>query len=434
MAKIAFIGAGSIVFSKNLLTDILSFPDLSGSTISLMDIEPGRLALTVRTANMVVAQEGFRAVIESTTDPDKALKGADYVITMFQQGGLTAFEKDIRIPETYGIYQSVGDTLGPGGVFRALRSVPVFLDICRRMESLCPDALLMNYVNPMAMNCWAVNKASAVKIVGLCHSVQGTAEDLAEYIGVPFHEVSYKCAGINHMCWFLDYRRKGEDCYPLIKAKYDDPAVYSKDVTRFEILKYFGHFVTESSYHMSEYVPYFRKSPEWREKIRNIDSYLKEDNGIYYKECERLASGFTEETERMLASERVSIERTEEYAAGIIHALESGTPAVVYGNVRNEGLIENLPLGAIVEVPCLVDAIGIQPTVIGRLPPQLAALNRSNINVQELAVEAALNGDRDLVYQAIMMDPLTSAVLTLPEIKKMTTEMFEAEKEFLPGF
>jgi alpha-galactosidase len=434
MAKIAFIGAGSIVFAKNLLGDILSFPELSGSTISLMDIDPERLGLTSRIAEKLVRQEGYQAVIESTTDLRAALRGADYAITMLQVGGLEAFKCDVEVPLKHGISQAVGDTLGPGGIFRGLRTIPVLLDVCRVMEELCPEALLVNYVNPMAIICGALNAAGTVRNVGLCHSVQGTAEDLAGYLGIPFEEVTFRCGGINHMCWFLDYRRNGEDCYPLLKAKCDDPSVYGQDVTRFEILRHFGFFVTESSYHASEYVPYFRKSPEWIARIGAMKSWLEQDGGSYYRECRRLAATFREETELLLRSDRMPVERTREYAASIIHAMETGTPTVVYGNVRNTSLIGNLPDGCCVEVPCLVDAYGIQPTVVGRLPTQLAALTMTNVGVQTLAVEAALGRSRDAVYHAVALDPLTASVLDLPRIHDLVDEMFDAEKEYLPAF
>lgn len=434
MAKITFIGAGSIVFAKGLLVDILSFKALEGSTISLMDIDPKRLDLMKRVANKIVMQEGFKASIEATTDRRKAIVGSDYVINMIQVGGLDAFEKDISIPLKYGIDQAVGDTLGPGGVFRGLRTIPVLLDIMMDMEELCPDALFLNYANPMAINCWAINAASKIRNVGLCHSVQGTAEDIADYIGAPLEEVSYKCAGINHMCWFLEYRWRGRDVYPLLKEKYNDEKTYSRDIVKFEVLRHFGYFVSESSYHMSEYVPYFRKSKRWLGKIKGMDSWLKEYDGSYYNECAKLNSSFYEDMEEVLAQDKILIERTHEYAAYIINAIETGEPTVIYGNVMNKGLIDNLPGGCMVEVPCLVDKNGIQPVKIGELPPYLAALDRTNVSVQELAVKGALSGDKDMVCQAVMMDPLTSSILTMPEIHRMVAEMFEAEKEYLPQF
>ncbi|MGE5612874.1 MAG: alpha-glucosidase/alpha-galactosidase [Bacillota bacterium] len=434
MAKITFIGAGSIVFAKGLLVDILSFKALEGATISLMDIDPKRLDLMKHLADKIVIQEGFRASVEATTDRRKAIAGSDYVINMIQVGGLDAFRKDISIPSNYGIDQAVGDTLGPGGVFRGLRTIPVLLDILRDMEELCPDALFLNYANPMAINCWAINTASGIRNVGLCHSVQNTAKDIADYIGAPLEEVSYKCAGINHMCWFLEYKWRGRDAYPLLKEKYNNEKIYNRDIVKFEVLKHFGYFVSESSYHMSEYVSYFRKSKKWLEKIRGMDSWLKECDGSYYNQCAKLNSSFYEDMEEVLVQDKILTERTHEYAAYIINAMETGEPTVIYGNVVNNGLIDNLPGECIVEVPCLVDKNGIQPVKMGKLPPQLAALNKTNVNVQGLAVEGALSGNKDIVCQAVMMDPLTSSVLTMPEIHRMVTEMFEAEKEYLPQF
>lgn len=416
------------------LVDILSFPELSGSIISLMDIDPVRLDKITKLAKKVIDQEGFGAAIESTTDRKQALKDANYVILMIQIGGLDAYELDVNIPLKYGIKQAVGDTLGPGGVFRGLRTIPVFLDICRDIQELCPDALFINYVNPMAINCWALNKAGGIKNVGLCHSVQGTSEDIARYIEAPYEEISYKCAGVNHMAWFLEYKWNGKDAYPLIREKYNDLNVYNQDLTKFEFLKYYGYFVTESSYHMSEYVPYFRKKDEWIDRIKNIESWLKEDDGSYLIRCKRLAKTFNEDMDEIVNADKIEVVRTHEYGTYIIHAMETGKPTVINGNVENKGYIKNLPEGCCVEVPCLVDKNGIQPTLIGDLPLQLAALNRTNINVQELAVEGALTGCSDAVCQAIMMDPLTSAVLTLPEIHSMVTEMFEAEKQWLPQF
>jgi len=437
MPKIAFIGAGSIVFAKNLLFDILSFPELNNDcTISLMDINERRLSLISKLAEKLIVQEGFRAKIESTTDRAAALKNADFVITMIQAGGLEAYEHDVNIPMKYGVKQAVGDTLGPGGVFRFLRTSVVFKSIAQDMENLCPDALWLNYVNPMAMNSWYVNEISNIKYVGLCHSVQGTSEWLASIIGAPVDEISYKCAGINHMAWFTEFKWKGKDAYPLIKEKMKNPDIYKQDVTKFEFLKYFGYYVTESSHHMSEYVPYFRKSDEWINTIHKDANWNPQGvyNGMYLQCCKNSASTFYDDIEKMINSDRIEVGRTHEYGAYIIHSVVTGTPRVIYGNVRNDNLITNLPAGCCVEVACLVDKNGIQPTVFGELPPQLAALIRTNINVQELTVKAAVEENKDLIYQAVMMDPLTSCILTMPEIHNMVSEMIETEKQWLPEF
>lgn len=437
MPKIAFIGAGSIVFAKNLLFDILSFPELNKDcTISLMDINEKRLSLITKLADKLISQEGFRAKIESTTDRKTALNNADFVITMIQSGGLDAYEHDVNIPMKYGIKQAVGDTLGPGGVFRFLRTSVVFKSICQDIEKLCPDALWLNYVNPMAMNSWYVSEISRIKYVGLCHSVQGTSEWLASIIAAPLDEISYKCAGINHMAWFTEFKWNGKDAYPLIKEKMNAPEIYKQDVTKFEFLKYFGYYVTESSHHMSEYVPYFRKSDEWIDIIHKDANWNSQGvyNGMYLQCCKNSASTFYEDIEKMINAEKVEVSRTHEYGSFIIHSVVTGTPRVIYGNVKNNNLVTNLPNGCCVEVACLVDKNGIQPTVFGELPPQLASLIKTNINVQELAVKGAVEEDKDLIYQAVMMDPLTSCVLTMPEIHKMVSDMIEAEKQWLPDF
>lgn len=435
MLKVSLIGAGSIVFAKNLIYDILSFPELSDCTIALMDIDFERLDRTVKMTQKMIAQENLNVKIEATLERKEALRDANYVMTMFQVGGLEAYKIDQEIPKRYGIDQAVGDTLGPGGVFRGLRTIPVLLDICREMEELCPDAFLLNYVNPMSINTWAMYDASPIKNVGLCHSVQLTSEDITRYIGAPYSEVRFKCAGINHMSWFLEYQWNGQDVYPLLMEKYNDPEVYAQDAVRFEFLKHFGYFVTESSYHMSEYAPYFRKREDWINKIKNINSWLKGDDGNYYTHClNRQEQEFKKVSRQLAGEEPLEIKRTHEYGAYIIYSIETGVPQVINGNVKNTGLISNLPAGCCVEVPVLVDKNGIHPCYIGNLPARLAALNRTNINVQELTVEAALTGDKDAVYHAVKLDPLTSAILTLDEIDRMVTELFQEESIYLPQF
>ncbi|HXL02571.1 MAG TPA: alpha-glucosidase/alpha-galactosidase [Candidatus Atribacteria bacterium] len=433
MSKITIIGAGSGVFTRNLVRDILSYPELSGSTISLMDIDASRLEYMRKALQRLVEQEQYPAKLEATLNRKEALKGADYVILTIQVGGLKPFEHDIYIPLKYGVRQAVGDTIGPGGVFRALRTIPVILDIAKDMEELCPEALLLNYVNPMAMNCWALNQETNIKNVGLCHSVQGTAEFLAGIIGVSMEDISYLCAGINHMAWFLRFEANGKDAYPIIREKAKDPEIYTQDVTKFEVLRHFGYYVTESSFHLSEYVPYFRKSDDWINRIHRTHSWHKEYyDGMYLHCCLDAAKTLLEDLREMAEASYIDPRRSREYCATIIHSLETNSPNVINGNVENKGLITNLPEGCCVEVPCLVNRNGIQPTFVGNLPSQLAALNRTNINVQELAVTGALAADREAVYHAVMMDPLTSAVLDLDEIRQMVDEMFEAEKEYLP--
>lgn len=428
MAKIAMIGAGSVVFASRLATDILSWPELQDSTIALMDIHPGRLETIAGYVKQLVDQEKLPAKVVSTLDRREALDGADYVVVMIQVGGLEMYEPDVMIPRKYGIDQTVGDSLGPGGVFRGLRTMPVLLDICRDMAELCPSALLINYSNPMAMNCWAMEEATKIKSLGLCHSVQGTAERLAGFIGKPYSELAYWVAGINHQAWFLRFEWQGQDAYPLLFAAMNDPEIYAKDPVRFEIMRHFDAFVTESSHHMSEYVPWFRKNPEMVTKFlpTRWDYYeiCKGREGPHYDRIRRQAAG----------AEPIAFDRTHEYCSFIVHAIETNTPYRMNGNVRNTGLITNLPEGCCVEVPCLVDNTGIQPCFVGDLPPQLAAINRTNVNVQELAVKATLEGDRRYVYQAIKLDPLTGALLTLDQIHSLVDELFAAEAEWLPQF
>lgn len=442
MPKITVIGAGSVVFTRNLCSDILLTPALQESTIALMDIDPERLAQGHDLVQAIIDQRGLKAHVEATTDRREAVRDADYVITTFQQGGLDAYELDIEIPQRYGVEQCVGDTLGPGGVFRALRTIPVLIDLCHDMDQLAPDALLLNYVNPMATNCWAVDVASGRPFVGLCHSVQGTSEMLAEWIEVPYDEVVFVCAGINHQAFFLEFRRGKEDLYPLIWEAIERPEVYAQEPIRIELMKYFGYFVTESSGHASEYIPYFRKTaqmvdedlvPRFKDPINYWFDFGR--TGGYLRHCiERFAEAQQEYKELLEGVKDLPSERTHEYGSYIIEAIETNRLARINGNVPNDGLIDNLPQGCCVEVPCLVDGNGVQPTKVGALPTQLAALNRTNVNVQELIVEAALTGDVEAIYHAVMLDPLTAAVCTLPQMRYMVDEMLAAQAQWLPQF
>jgi len=437
MSKFVIIGAGSHVFSRNLITDLLSFTELRNSTITLMDIDEKRLGLMNTFASKLISKHGLETKVESTTDRRSALEGADYVVVSIRVGGYEANKLDIGIPAKYGIRQGVGDTIGPGGVFYGLRHIPVILDICHDMEDLCPEALLINYTNPMAMICWAMNDYTSIKNIGLCHSVQGTAAELARYLGAPPEEISYWVAGINHMAWFLEFKLRGEDAYPLLRKKFEDPEVYScpdahwagADIVRAEIFKAFGYFNTESSQHMSEYVPYFRKRPELLEKFKLAFSIDKFDA------MEKRRMKEDEEMITMLSHvQELPLNRSGEYCSYIIHSIETGIPCRVNANVKNNGIITNLLEGCCVEVPCLVDRSGINPCYVGDIPPQCAALNRLNINVHELGVKAAVEKDKTLALQAILLDPLTSAVLTIGEIRQMVDEMFKAEEKFLDGF
>lgn len=428
MPKIVLIGAGSVVFAKTLIGDILSFPALQTGTLSLVDINAERLDLMARYTRRLIDEQRLPTQLEVTEDRRQALHGADYVITVIQVGGARSYQLDIEIPRRYGIDQAVGDTIGPGGVFRGLRSIPVLLGICRDMEELCPHAWLLNYTNPMAINVWALRQASRVRVVGLCHSVMATAAYLARTIGIPYDRLRYWAAGINHMAWFLKLECDGRDLYPLLKRKMRDPAVEEADRVRIAVMRMFGYFVSESSYHMSEYVPYFRRTPELRQRyLPQPRDYL----GFYTSSLDEQRRSM----EAQLAScEPLRVRRSHEYASYIIDSLVTGVPRRFNLNVRNDGLITNLPAGCCVEVPCLVDGAGIHPCFVGDLPPQLAALDRSNINVQALAVEAALTGSRKAVRQALAVDPLTAAILTPLQAREMADEMLEAEREWLPEF
>lgn len=441
MPKITMIGAGSMVFAKNLIGDILSYPELDGSVISLMDIDPARLEMSASLARQMVAQQRSRCRIEATLDRREALAGANYVIIAIQVGGLDAYEQDIEIPRRYGVEQCVGDTLNPGGIFRGLRTIPVLQSICRDMEELCPDALMLQYSNPMCINMWAIAESSPIRAVGLCHSVQGTSEMLARFIGAPYNEVSFRCAGINHMAWFTEFSWNGEDAYPLIHKAADDPVIYGSEPVRFDMLRHLGYFVTESSGHASEYNPWFRKRPDLLEQT--IATFTQPNyhwvnwgrTGGYLNHCKKRLDEFGGKLERWLSgAEAIPISRSHEYGIQIIHSMETNTLRLVHGNVPNTGLITNLPQGCCVEVPTLVDKTGLRPTYIGALPPQLAALNRTNTNVQELAVQGSLRGDRDLIRHALMMDPLTAAVCSLDQIEAMTKELFAAHQQWLPQF
>jgi len=425
MCKIVFIGAGSVVFASRLLTDIVYHSELRDSTIALMDIDPERLKLVSEFARVLASKYAPNMKIESTLNRREVLKDANYVIVMIQVGGLEAFELDINIPLKYGVNQEVGDTIGPGGVFRGLRTIPVLLDICYDMERSCPNALLINYANPMAINCWAINRMTKIRNLGLCHSVQGTAMQLANYINVPYKDVYYWVAGINHQAFFLEFKYKGEDAYPLLWEAMKRKEIYEMDKVRFEMMKYLGYFITESSHHLSEYIPYFRTTKE------RLKTYC-EPRWFYLEICKEAWGPRFERIRRQINGEEpIELNRSHEYGVDIIYSMETGKPCRINGNVENEGLISNLPYGSCVEVPCLVDKGGVHPCYVGDLPPQCAALNRTNINVQELAVRAALERDRTAALQAIMFDPLTSSILTPGEIERMVDEMFGAEAKWI---
>jgi alpha-galactosidase len=437
--RIVLVGAGSTVFAMNLIGDILAFPELSQVDLVLFDIDPERLKTSEVVAHRVARYLSAKPSITATTDRRVALSGADYVVTMIQVGGYKPSTViDFEIPAKYGLRQTIADTLGIGGIMRAIRTLPVLLDIAADMNELCPNALHINYANPMAMNCWALNKATNIRTVGLCHSVQHTARDLCRDIGVNYDEVDYRVAGINHMAFFLKFEHLGVDLSPRLKqfmesgqradrsTDHDDKVM--ADSVRYEMFKRLGYFVTESSEHFSEYVPWFVK----RDRPDLIDRFeIPLDE--YIRRCERQIAGWeTLRTQLESPDHEIEVVRSVEYGSGIIHSLETGTPRVIYGNVANHGLIDNLPDGCTVEVPCLVDRNGVQPTRIGSLPPQLAGLIQTNVNVQGLTVDAVLQGRRDHVYHAAMLDPHTAAELDLDQIWSMVDELLVAHGEMIP--
>ncbi len=465
MPKITFLGAGSTVFAKNLLGDILSYPELADSVISLHDIDAERLRTTEVVAQRIAHVLGIRPRIEAHLDRRAALAGADYAISMFQVAGYKpGTVVDFEIPKKYGLRQTIADTLGIGGIMRGLRTIPVFLDMCRDMEELCPDVTLLNYVNPMAMNTWAILQASSIKTVGLCHSVQGTAEQLARDINVPIEEINYVAAGINHMAFYLRFERQtpdgAEDLYPRLHQVVAEGRVPDWNRVRYEMLTRLGYFVTESSEHFAEYTPWFikRDRPDLIEQFNiPLDEYIRRcEVQIAGWEVTRtvlehpdapvdvaalrdqLAAAGASEGELRWAVASLEglhhVVRSHEYGSGIIAAMETGKPAVIYGNVLNHGLIDNLPADCCVEVPCLVDKNGVQPVRIGRLPVHLAALMQTNINVQALTVEAALTGKREPIYHAAMLDPHTAAELSLDQIWHLVDDLIEAHGDWLPKY
>ncbi|MBD3173942.1 MAG: alpha-galactosidase [Armatimonadia bacterium] len=428
MPKIAMIGAGSVVFTKNLLGDILSFDELKESEIALMDIDAERLKVAGVMAERVAEAVEAKPSISTHEDRRAALEGADFVINMIQVGGYPSTMIDFDIPKKYGLRATIADTLGIGGIFRSLRTIPVMLDMGRDMKEVCPDCLFLNYVNPMAMNTWAFIKATGIQTVGLCHSVQGTAWQLSNYMGIPTEEVQFLCAGINHMAFYLKLEREGEDLYPKLRQAAEDPEVFAKDKVRFEMFKRLGYFVTESSEHFAEYVPHFIRSQD-EDLIDRYSVPLDE----YPRRCVAQNEWWENTRDKLLSGdEPLEVHRSAEYGSLIIHSVVTDQPRLIYGNVLNTGLITSLPDGCCVEVPCYVDHNGIQPCYVGALPPQLTGYIRTNINVQELTVEAALTGNRDHVYHAALLDPLTRSELNMDQIYQLCDELFDAHGDMIP--
>jgi alpha-galactosidase len=437
MTKIAFIGAGSLGFTRGLVRDILTFPLLRDAELALMDINAERLEFSQKSVQRIIDMGKYPAKVTATLDRVEALRGADAVLVTILAGSTEVWRYDIEIPKQYGVDINIGDTRGPSGIFRALRTIPVMLEIAHDMEQYCPDATMLNYTNPMAMLCRALQRESPIQMTGLCHSVQGTAMMLADWIGAPYNEITYTCAGLNHMAWYLNYEWKGQDAYPLIrKAITERPEIYNEEIVRNEMFLHLDYFVTESSGHNSEYNAWFRKRPDLIEKYCTHGTGWNPGEYAYilkeYQEAERT---WKDEARQWFAAETpIELERGEEYAAYIINALKGGEPFHFNGNVPNTDLVTNLPRGACVEVPVWVSQKGFEAVHVGALPAQCAALTNLTSQIEEMAVEGALTGDPRLVFQAIAYDPLTSAVLSLAEIKKMVNQMFEQNKEYLPQF
>ncbi|UYO01031.1 MAG: alpha-glucosidase/alpha-galactosidase [Devosia sp.] len=439
--KITFIGAGSSVFMKNIVGDILQRPALAGATIRLMDINPTRLAESEIIASKLIKTLGVPAVVETYSDQRKALDGTNFVVVCFQIGGFEpSTVVDFDVPKKYNLRQTIADTLGVGGIMRGIRTVPHLWSICEDMLAVAPDAIMLQYVNPMAINTWAISeKYPTIKQVGLCHSVQGTAHELAHDLDIPYEEIRYRSAGINHMAFFLNFEHRQADgtyknLYPDLHRAYREgrapkpgwnPRCPNK--VRYEMMTRLGYFVTESSEHFAEYTPYFIK--EGREDI--IEKF-----GIpldeYPKRCVEQIARWKQTSEDYKKADRIEVKPSKEYASSIVNSVWTGEPSVIYGNLRNNGVITSLPNNAAVEVPCLVDDNGLQPTYIGDLPPQLTALIRTNINVQELTVRALIEENREHIYHAAMMDPHTAAELDLDQIWNLVDDLLDAHGSMLP--
>jgi alpha-galactosidase len=430
--KIAYVGAGSAEFAVRLIGDFLSISGIEGGTFALIDIDAERLDLARRACEKLVEVSGKDWAVIASTEREDVLAKSDYVINSIEVAGLACVDFDYEIPLKYGVDQCIGDTIGPGGIFKALRTGPAWLDIVADVQRLAPDAVVLNYTNPMSILTLAAARASNLPVIGLCHSVQGTSRQLAGYLGLPYEELQWKCAGINHNAWFTVLARDGEDMYPRLRERARDPDIYEQDPVRFETMLHLGAFVTESSGHFSEYVPYFRKRPDLVAKYMRPG--YRGESGFYAKNWPSWRNAKMEPVRALLnGSAEIELTRTHEYASYIVEAIELNRPTVIYGNVTNDRWIENLPNGN-VEVACRVDRDGLQPQRFGPLPEQLAALNRAHMAVHELVVEALLERDREKAKLALMLDPLTAAVCSLEEISRLFDEMWAAESRYLTAF
>ncbi|MEX0873993.1 MAG: alpha-galactosidase [Actinomycetota bacterium] len=432
MPKVTYVGAGSAVFARQVITDILEVDGLDHGEFALVDIDPERLDLARKLVSKLVERSGKDWKVTSSTDRLDLLDGSHYVVNSIEVAGLDNVRHDYDIPMKYGVDQCIGDTIGPGGIFKALRTGPEWLAICADIERLAPHAIVLNYTNPMSILTLAALRATDLHVVGLCHSVQGTSWQLSQYLGVPYGELVWDCAGINHNAWFTKLEHAGEDMYPRLRELACDPQVYERDPVRFEVMKHFGYFVTESSGHFSEYVPYFRKRPDLLWKYGR-GGYLGE-SGFYANNWPKWREESKATVQEMVAGSReIPSGRSAEYASTIVQACELSKTRVIYGNVANAGLISNLPDGC-VEVACVVDARGIRPVAFGPLPEQVAALNRAHMAVHELVAQALLERDREKAKRALMLDPLTAAVCSLEEIDHLFDEMWAAQRGSLAAF
>jgi len=436
MTKIAFIGAGSFEFTRKLVNDILTFPLLRDASIHLMDTDPQRLDFITRAVNRIVTEGGYPAEVAATTERTEALTDADAVVCTILSGGVDVWRHDIEIPMKYGVDICVGDTRGPAGIFRALRTIPVMLEICADMKRLCPNAILLNYTNPMSMLCRAMQRETSIQVTGLCHSVQDTARGMEFLLGIENDELRYLCAGINHQAWYLKLEHNGNDVYPLIREAMNRPEIYNFEIVRNEMFLHLGYYVTESSGHNSEYNWWFRKRPDL------IERYCAPGTGwnpgahayILNEYLERETGWMDEITAWLDDPEPLDLTRGHEYASYIINAYMGGEPFRFNGNVPNTGLITNLPDQACVEVPVFIDQDGFHPVHVGALPPQCAALNNINIASEEMAVDGYFSGDPSLIFYAVAHDPLTAAVCSLAETRDMVNELLETNREYLPTF
>jgi alpha-galactosidase len=430
--KVTLVGAGSAVFARQLMTDILAVDGLDQGVFALVDVDATRLELARKIGERIIELSGKRWTVQASTERADVIAGSDYVINSIEVAGLKHVHADYDIPKRYGVDQCIGDTIGPGGIFKALRTGPVWLEIVGDVARLAPRAVVLNYTNPMSILTLAAARSVDLEVVGLCHSVQGTSRQLASYLDIPNDRLTWDCAGINHNAWFTTLERDGQDLYPLLRERARIPEIYEQDPVRFELMLHLGAFVTESSGHFSEYVPYFRKRPDLLAKYTR-SGYLGE-SGFYASNWPEWRRANDELIASMLRGETpVPTDRSHEYASTIVEAIELGREASIHGNVRNRGWIENLPDGC-VEVECRVSRRGVKPVRFGALPEQLAALNRSHMAVHELVVAALLERDRTNAKYALMLDPLTAAVCSLEEIDRLFDEMWDAERESLTAF